>query len=347
VNRILAFPCLGLAALVAAAVVLTPASSEEKRATIGSIERNDPAFDRLIPKGAVLEKLADGFAWTEGPTWVKDGGYLLFSDIPNNRVVKWQEGKGVSDFLKPVCDIGTRTDLMEPGTNGLAVDAEGRLVMCEHGGRQVSRLDLATKKRTVLASKYMGTRLNSPNDLTFAKNGDIYFTDPPYGLMLKGKFGEFPGQELDFQGVYRISAKDGKLTLLTKEMSKPNGIALSPDGKTLYVANSDPAKAIWMKFPVRDDGTLGDGKVFFDTTEHVKAMKPGLPDGMKVDKDGNIFATAPGGVWVFDAEGKQLGKIVTGLKTGNCCFGDDGSVLYVMCDKAIGRIKTATKGLGF
>jgi gluconolactonase len=165
--------------------------------------------------------------------------------------------------------------------------------------------------------------------------------------MLKGKFGEFPGQELDFQGVYRISAKDGKLTLLTKEMSKPNGIALSPDGKSLYVANSDPAKAIWMKFPVRDDGTIGDGKVFFDTSEQVKAKKPGLPDGMKVDKDGNIFATGPNGLWVFNPEGKHLGTIVTGVPTGNCCFGNDGSVLYIMCDKAIGRIKTTTKGQGF
>jgi len=257
-----------------------------------------------------------------------------------------QEGKEASDFLKPTGYNGTLTDLKEPGSNGLGVDKQGRLVMCEHGGRRVSRLDLKTKKRTTLADKYMGKKLNSPNDITFHASGDIYFTDPPYGLMVKDKEG-FPGQDLDFQGVYRISAKDGKLTLLTKEMTKPNGIALSPDEKTLYVGNSDPDKAVWMKFPVRDDGTLGEGKVFYDSTELVKAKKPGLPDGMKVDQDGNLFATGPNGVWVFSPEGKHLGTIVTGVSTGNCCFGEDGTVLYVMCDKAIGRIKTGTKGKGF
>jgi len=327
-------------------VVLAPAASEEKvkRPTIGSIERKDADFDRLVPKDAVLEKLADGFAWTEGPVWIKDGGYLLFSDIPNNRIVRWQEGKEPTDFLKPVCDVGGRTDLKEPGSNGLNVDKLGMLVVCEHGGRRVSKLDLATKKRVTLAEKYNGTRLNSPNDTTIAKNGDIYFTDPPYGLMVKDKEG-FPGQDLDFQGVYRISK--GKLTLLTKEMSKPNGIALSPDEKSLYVGNSDPDKPIWMKYPLRDDGTLGEGKVFFDATEFVKAKRPGLPDGMKVDRDGNLFATGPGGVLVLNPDGKHLGTIMTGVNTGNCCFGEDGSVLYVMCDKAIGRIKTSTRGLGF
>src|SRR5262245_24474506 len=308
----------GLAVL--AVLALAPALlAEDKKETIGSIDRKDPRFDKLVPKDAVLEKLADGFAWCEGPVWVpKDGGYLLFSDIPNNRVVKWQEGKGTSDFLKPSGYNGTRTDLQEPGSNGLLLDPQGNLILMQHGNRQVARLDKDGKSFVTLADKYNGTQLNSPNDGTYASNGDLYFTDPPYGLMVKDKPGQFPGQNLDFQGIYRLS-KDGKLTLLSKEMTKPNGIALSPDEKTLYVANSDPAQAVWMKFEVKSDGSLGQGKIFADSTDLVKAGKLGLPDGMKVDKDGNVFATGPDGVFVFAPDGTVLGKNVTGLKTANCC----------------------------
>jgi gluconolactonase len=340
-----------LAVTLLAGLVLTLGTGrtpawDEPRATIGTIERLDPAFDELIGKDAVLEKLADGFAWTEGPVWVKKGGYLLFSDIPNNSVFKFKPGEKVSLFLKPSGYTGDRTDLMEPGSNGLLIDPQGRLVLMQHGNRQVARLNEDGKTFTTLASKFDGKRLNSPNDGVFAANGDLYFTDPPYGQMPKGKPWVFPERELGYHGVFRLS-KDGKLTLLTKEMTYPNGIALSPDGKTLYVANSDPKKAIWMSFPVNEDGTLGKGKVFFDATAWV-GTKKGLPDGMKVDVKGNIFATGPGGVLVFTPEGKHLGTIATGVNTGNCCFGDDdGSTLYVMCDKAIGRIKTRTRGLGF
>jgi gluconolactonase len=289
-----------------------------------------------------------GFAWTEGPVWVKKGGFLLFSDIPNNRVLKWQPGKGVSVFLKPSGYLGKRTDFMEPGSNGLLIDPEGRLVLMEHGDHRVGRLKLGQKlaDQEVLADKYDGKQLNSPNDGVFAKNGDLYFTDPPYGRMLKGKPWVFPGREMDYCGVYHLSKK-GKLTLLTKEMSYPNGIALSPDEKTLYVGNSDPKKAIWMAFPLEKPNKLGKGKVFFDSTKWF-GKKKGLPDGMKVDVKGNLFATGPGGVLVFSPKGKHLGTIATGVNTGNCGFGgDDGSTLFVMCDKAIARIKTKTKGLGF
>jgi len=341
-------------ALLLLAVIVPALSSEEKKevATLGTIERHKPAFDKLIPQGAVLEKLSNSsmdvkYVWTEGPVWVnKEGGYLLFSDIPNNRVVKWQQGKGASDYLKPSGYTGDRTDLKEPGSNGLLLDSDGRLILMQHGNRQVARQE-KDGKITSLASKYDGKRLNSPNDGAFKSNGDLYFTDPPYGLMTK-KDGDrsFPGQELDFQGVYRLS-KDGKLTLLTKEMTKPNGIAFSPDEKTLYVANSDPAKAIWMAFPVNEDGTLGKGKLFFDSTDLVKAAKKGLPDGMKVDKDGNVFATGPGGVLVFAPDGTHLGTVATGVPTANCGWGDDGTVLYVTADKDLCRIKTSTKGKGF
>ena len=223
----------------------------------------------------------------------------------------------------------------------MALDKEGKLILCQHGDRRLSRL--VDGKFVTLVDKFEGKRLNSPNDLTFKKNGDIYFTDPPYGLpeQMKDK-----GKELDFQGVYRLTPK-GVLTLLTKEMTRPNGIAFSPDEKTLYVANSDPDSAIWKAFPVKEDGTLDAGKVFFDTTQLVKDKKPGLPDGMKVDIAGNIFATGPGGVFVFDKTGKHLGTLATGVPTANVGFGDDGSTLYITADKNLVRVKTTTKGQGF
>jgi gluconolactonase len=315
--------------------------------TMGKIVRNNPRFDKLIPKGAKLEKLATGFKWTEGPVWIKDGGYLLFSDIPNNTINKWKEGDGISVFLKPSGYTGSKvrkgeTPGDEPGSNGLVTDAMGRLVLCEHGDRRVTRLEKDGTK-TVLASKYMGKRLNSPNDAVFHSSGALYFTDPPYGLE---KNWDDPARELDFCGVYRIGT-DGKLMLLTKEMSRPNGIALSIDEKTLYVANSDLKNPAWMSFPVKEDGTLGEGKVFFDATPWVKQKKIGAPDGMKVDHQGNLFATGPGGVNIFTPAGEYLGSIDTGVPTANCAFGDDGTVLYVAADKSLCRIKTSTKGKGF
>jgi len=311
---------------------------------LGTIERKDAAFDKLIPKDAVIEILAEGFDWSEGPVWVKEkaGGHLLFSDIPKNMIWKWSAKDGLKEFLKPSGYTGKEKFAgKEPGSNGLTLNKAGQLIICQHGDRRVSRLD--GDKFVTLADKYNGKRLNSPNDLAYKSNGDLYFTDPPYGL---------PGQmqdknkELDFQGVYRLDAK-GKLTLLTKEMTRPNGIAFSPDEKTLYVANSDPDKAYWKAFPVKADGTLGDGKVLFDTTEWVKAKKPGLPDGMKVDAAGNLFATGPGGVVVLSKDGKHLGTLATGVPTANCGWGDDGRTLYITADKRLVRVKTTTKGAGW
>jgi gluconolactonase len=312
-----------------------------------SLERLDPRFDELIDKDAKLEVLAGGFKWAEGPLWHPDG-FFLFSDIPNNRIVKWEPKKGASDYLKPAGYNGTRTDLKEPGTNGLTVDSAGRLVVCQHGNRQVARQE-KDGKITALAAKYMGKRLNSPNDLTYKSNGDLYFTDPPYGLMVKNTTiipglsdkKNFPGIEQDFCGVYRLS-KGGKLTVLTKELTKPNGIAFSPDEKTLYVAQSEPLKAIWMAYPVKEDGTLGKGKVFADVTKQVGEKNPGLPDGMKVDAKGNLFASGPGGILVFAPDGTHLGTIRTGVPSGNCAFGPDG-MLYICANTNITRIQTKTK----
>jgi gluconolactonase len=326
-------------------LALAVGGAQDKKAPtpFGTIERKAPRFDQLIAPGAVVEKLADGFDWAEGPVWIPKEKCLLFSDIPKNSIFKWKEGEGIALFLKPSGYSGsTPFTGREPGSNGLLIDSEGRLILCQHGDRRVARRE-HDGKLTTLADRYEGKRLNSPNDGVFHTNGDLYFTDPPYGLP---KQWDDPGRELDFCGVYRIS-KDGKLTLLTRSMTRPNGIALSPDEKTLYVANSDPEKAVWMAFPVKADGTLGEGKVFFDSTEWVKAKKPGLPDGMKVDRNGNVFATGPGGVHVFAPDGTLLGTLNTGVPTANCGWGDDGSVLYVTADKNLCRIKTNTKGKGF
>lgn len=335
-----------LVVLAFASVGLHPplGSAQEKPAqTIGGFDRKDPRFDALIPKDAKIEVLAGGFRWTEGPAWDKKTGAILFTDIPNNRVMRWSPKDGLSEFLKPSGYTGkAEFKGEEPGANGLAFDKAGNLILCQHGDRRVARLK-ADKTFETIVDRYMGKRFNSPNDLVFAKNGDLYFTDPPYGL--PGQMND-PAKELDFQGVYRLNAK-GELTLLTKEMTRPNGIGLSPDEKTLYVANSDPDKAIWMAFPIKDDGTLGPGKVIHDATAEVKAKKPGLPDGLKVDQKGNVFATGPDGVFVFAPDGTYLGKIIIGDKNANCGFGDDGSTLYICANDKLVRVKTTTKGLGF
>ncbi len=317
-------------AAATAAAVLRPLE------TVGTIDRLDPALDALIPPGAKLEKLAEGFIWAEGPVWM--GTHLLFTDVPTNAIFKWEEGQGVTQFRRPSGYTGSTPRGGEPGANGLTRDLQGRLVLCQHGDRMVSRLE-ANGKTTPLAEFYRGRRFNSPNDLVFKSNGDLYFTDPPYGLV--GNMAD-PLKELPFQGVYRVKP-DGTVTLLTEDLSRPNGLAFSPDERTLYVANSDPQRAIWNSYPVKPDGTLGEGRLFFDATEHAKTMK-GLPDGLKLDASGNLFATGPGGVLIFSPAGKHLGTINTGEPTANCAWGNDGSTLYVTVNHWLCRIKTTTRG---
>ncbi len=329
--------------LVASALMhVAPAAEPSTYKTFGKIERKDPRLDKILAADAQMEQLAEGFDWSEGPVWIKDGGYLLFSDIPRNSVMKWKAGEGISLFMKPAGYTGVVDYGAEPGSNGLTVDQQGRVVFCEHGDRRVSRLEKEGGKKT-LADNYQGRRFNSPNDATYKSNGDLYFTDPPYGL--PKNFAD-PRRELDFCGVYRLG-KDGQVTLLTKELSRPNGIAFSPDEKTLYVANSDPERAVWTAFEVKPDGTLGKSKVLYDATAWAKEGQKGLPDGMKVDTEGNLFATGPGGLHIFSPDGTLLGSLRTGEATGNCAWGDDGHSLYILADMYLVRVKVNTKGVGF
>jgi gluconolactonase len=309
---------------------------------LGSVERLDPRLDELLARDAKMEKLAEGFDWSEGPIWMKRGQYLLFSDVPQNVVYRWIPGEGITEFLKPSGYTGSTPRGGEPGSNGLTVDSERRLVLCEHGDRRVARLE-EDKTKTTLADRYNGKRFNSPNDLVYHSNGDLYFTDPPYGL--EGK-NDDPKKELPVNGVYRLK-KSGEVTLLTDQLTFPNGLAFSPDEKILYVAVSDPARAIWMAYDVKSDGTIENGRVFFDSTSRVKKKMKGLPDGMKVDAKGNLWATGPGGVLIFSPDGKHLGTLKTGEATANCNWGDDGSTLYITADMYLCRIKTKTRGAKF
>jgi gluconolactonase len=316
----------------------TPADMKITYPTLGTIERLDPEFDKLIAPDAKIEKLAEGFDWSEGPVWIRSGGYLLFSDVPTNAVYKWKEGEGVKPFLKPSGYTGSKSRGGEPGSNGLTVDSEGRLVLCQHGDRRVSRLE-KDRQIKVLAEYYQMRRFNSPNDLTFKSNGDLYFTDPPYGL--EGLNND-PNKELTFNGVYRLKP-NGEITLLQQHLSFPNGIAFSPDEKVLYVAISDTNRPVIMAFDVKTDGTVANERVFFDAKSLLPGHK-GLPDGMKVDNSGNLFATGPGGVLVISPQGRHLGTINTGEATANCAWGEDGTVLYITADMYLCRIKTKTKG---
>jgi gluconolactonase len=306
--------------------------------SVGKIHRLDPALDELIAPDARLEKLADGFTWTEGPIWVTDGSYLLFSDIPRNSIFRWKEGEGTSLFLNPSGYTGSSYYGLEPGSNGMTLDSEGRLIACEHGDRRVSRLYKDGGKMT-LADAYQGKRLNSPNDLVYKSDGMLYFTDPAYGI--PDRYEDTTRRELDFCGVFRVSP-EREVELLTDELIKPNGLAFSPDESVLYVSQSDLDRAIWMRYPVKADGTLDTGDVFYDVTDHASSL-PGAPDGFKVDERGNLFATGPGGVWIFSPEGKALGRIDTGQRTANCAWGDDGSTLYITAHMLLLRIETKTR----
>lgn len=304
-----------------------------------AIERLDPRIDALFAADAQPELIVDGLNWLEGPAWSASDGSLLFSDIPANVIYRWNAADGLGIFLTPSGYHGEkRFTGREPGSNGLAFDASGRLVICEHGNRRITRLD-ANGDRTVLVDRYRGRRLNSPNDVIVAGNGDLYFTDPPFGL--PGTFGD-PARELDVTGVYRLST-DGQLTLLIDDIGAPNGIALSADESLLYVSDVDPERSAWLVYRFDEDRRVTDGRVLFDATA-LSGHEKGAPDGIEVDAAGNVFGAGPGGVFVMSPAGELLGVIRFGVPTANLTWGDDGTVLYITASRTVWRVPTLTRG---
>lgn len=308
--------------------------AEEKADSIGSVERLHAALDNIIDPGAMPEILSDGYDWSEGPVWVESQNMLLFSDVPKNIVYKWTENDSIEIFLKPSGYTGKPpSNSREEGSNGLALSPDGKLVLCQHGDRRLATMDApwdAPQATFVtIAGRYDGKRFNSPNDVAVRSNGDYFFTDPPYGLPKDTL------QEIPFQGVYRASG--GAVSLLVDSLTRPNGIAFMPDEKTIVIANSDPRKAMWYAYDVVGDA-LTNGRIFYDATENV-GKEPGLPDGLKIDREGNVFATGPGGVWIFNREGHILGKIKIPVPTANCAFSADQKTLYITADNYLLRLK--------
>jgi gluconolactonase len=316
------------------------------------LERLDAAIDRIVPKGAELERLATGFAWTEGPVWIDD--YLLFADIPGNSIHKWTSEHGVTTLMHPSGYQGVDYGGPEPGSNGMTLDPQGRLTVAGHAKRDVWRLESPDPQGhiTVLAESYEGRRLNSPNDLVYRSDGSLYFTDPPYGLRTQKD--DDPDKQLGINGVYRLAnALDqrpgeiparGQLQLLITDLPRPNGLAFSPDEKYLYVDNTEPEK-LWMRYRVEADGTLTDGEVFFDATLD---SRPGLPDGMKVDEEGNVYGTGPGGILIFSSEGRHLGTILTPEKASNLAWGGtDRKTLYITASTSLYRVTLDVAGAWF
>lgn len=312
----------------------------------GSVERLAPELDALLAPDAAMEKLADGFDWSEGPVWLRKEKAVVFSDVPMNKVHRWSEKDGLSLYLQPSGYTGhSRTD-RELGSNGLATDRAGNLLLCQHGNRQIAKLVRRDGVKGVfepVVPHFNHRQFNSPNDLVLTRKGDIYFTDPPYGL---NGLNSSPLKELLFNGVY-LARKSGEVVLLTSEMTFPNGIALSPDEKTLYVNQSDGNAPIIRAFDVQADGTLKNSRVFFDCKPLAQKGLKGGPDGLKVDQQGNLWTSGPGGILIINPAGKHLGSLLTGENTANCAFGDDGRTLYITADMYLLRIRTLAKGIGF
>jgi gluconolactonase len=310
----------------------------------GKLTAMDPAFQDVVSADARMEKIAEGFTWSEGPAWVQDGDYLLFTDVPENILYRWSQSEGLSVFLKPsgLANPDPQT-IREAGANGLFPEPGGTPLLADSGSRLVARLDPKTKRKTTLASTFDGKRFNSPNDVVLHSSGAVFFTDPPYGL--KG-LDDSPIKETPVNGVYRIDP-NGQVQLIDDSLRFPNGIALSPDERTLYVSNSDPTRPIWMAYSLDAQGRPLGKRLFADASDLLGEGIEGLPDGMAISQEGEIFATAPGGVLVMDASGKRLGRIETGTAVSNCAFGDDGKTLYLTSHTLLARVRVKVAGLGF
>jgi len=323
-----AFLLLGIVAIAQAPPPAAPSGP-------GRIVQFDPALEKIVSTTATIEKVVGGLGFTEGPVWSSRDKALFFSDIPGNAIHKLQNGQD-SIFRGEIFKGSGYPPSFNVGPNGLTFDKEGRLIVCEHSNRQIERLE-KNGTWTVIADKYEGKRLNSPNDAVVKSDGAIYFTDPPYGL---AKGDADPAKELSFDGVFRL--KDGALTLLaTPELTKPNGLAFSPDEKSLYVGNSDAQKRIWMRYEVKADGTLGAGNVHYDLAGE---QARGIPDGFKVDAAGNLMGSGPGGVWVISPAGKLLGRIETPETPANLAFGEDGRTLFITARTSVYKVRLTGRG---
>ncbi|MDA0194423.1 MAG: SMP-30/gluconolactonase/LRE family protein [Bacteroidetes bacterium] len=300
--------------------------------------RLDPQMDNVVSPNAKVELISDGFNWTEGPLWVPEGQFLLFCDVPENKIFKWKEGEGTSIYLQPSGYTGS-IPRKSGGAGGLLLDNEGRLLLTQQGDRQLGRMNSSVlnpkPNYTAVVDEMGGFKFNSPNDLTIDKKGNVYFTDPPYGLDLQDND---PTKELDYSGVYRLSIQ-GQLSIISKKLKRPNGIGLSPNGKTLYVANSDPDDPKLMAYDLNDNGEVIKERLLFDATKLLANAKVRQnPDGLDVARNGNIFATGPDGVLVLTPSGKHLGTIRTIMMPSNCDLNEDESVLYVTSDAHILKV---------
>ena len=301
---------------------------------IGSVERLSPEIDNLIEKSAKIEILADGFEWSEGPVWSSQLNSILFSDVPENIIYSWNEDKGLGTFTRPIGYSGKVPNLKKAGTNGLTIDADGNLIICMHGDRKITRLEkLNINRKVTLVNSFDGNLLNSPNDLVYDSKGNLYFTDPPYGL-LEGDNDKL--KEIEFNGVYKVSP-NGDIEVLVKNLTRPNGISISNDEKILYVANSDKNNPVIMQYDLSEEGAKNPS-IFFDGRELTK-KDIGLFDGLKVHPTGNVFATGPGGVLVIKENGDHIGTIRTEVRTANCAFDENFQYLYMTSDMFLTRIK--------
>jgi gluconolactonase len=341
-------PAFRTAALLLSSALLAACASTHgatpRHEAIGRVVAFDPAFHALVPADARIEKIAEGFEWSEGPAWIRSGGYLLFNDVPANTMHRWSARDGLSVFLKPSGYDGADLDgLREAGANGLEAEPAGTVLLADSGSRLIARFDPPTKRRTTLAATFEGKRFNSPNDVARRRDGTVFFTDPPYGL--KG-IDESPLKEQPVNGVYRVDT-DGSVHLVDGALKFPNGVALSPDERTLYIANSDREHPVWMAYRLDARGDVRERRVLGDASDLIAAGADGAPDGLCISRDGHLFASAPGGLLVMDADGKRLGMIETGARVSNCAFGDDGRTLYLTSHSFVARVRVNVAGVGF
>lgn len=323
--------------LIIFGTLVISAIAQDTARSIGTVEFISDDLSAIINKNAKVEILADGFQFTEGPLWLEKQNMLLFSDVPGNTIYKWTQAKGKEVYVKPAGYTGAESRGGFLGPNGMLLTPSGKLWVCQHGDRRIAQLDAPLDKPSAIfstiAGTYEGKKFNSPNDLLLNEKGDLYFTDPNYGLERGPRD---PKREIQFQGLYKMD-KSGKVTLLVDSIEQPNGLGFLPGGKTLIVSNSDNVKKRWYAYDVQADGTLKSGRIFYDASGE-KGM--GGCDGLKIDKAGNVFAAGPGGIWIFNKTGKLLGKIkVTGLTAANCALTPDGKTLFITATTHLLRLK--------